>query len=206
MGLQRYVLSSILILVLISSITLPHLASAYEEDIHYWLKLKLALYCGFSANESRLIATGDEGIDANFPTEPTKISPFENGINPISPASWDNLNIKSKWHALPNDNPVSNPTQGIPEIQQEQDILYKRVADEKNPSTQLIKFGQYLHYVEDKWSHWGYTVGVGHLFANLEGESPDNPGKTSLAVRDMIYDVTTQMGKLSRRAGKEMPQ
>jgi hypothetical protein len=200
---QKKVLFGILSTTLVLGIVIPmQTAFAYEEDIHYWLKFKLGLYCGYSVNQARLIATGDQGVDANFSTEPTKTSPFEHGGNPLSSDTYENLNIKIKWHALPQDNPVSDPGKGIPEIKQGQDALYKRAMTEKNPSIKLIKFGQYLHYIEDKWSHWGYTYGVGHGLVNVFGDSPDNPGVTSLAVKDMIYDIMTQMGGLSGKDSK----
>ena len=196
--LEKKILSLLVIAILVSGIVVPiHFASAYEEDIHYWLKFKLALYCGFTSNQSRLIATGDQGVDANFATEPTKTSPFAHGGNPFSSDTYDNLNIKIKWHALPEDNPVTDPSKGIPEIKYGQDMLYDRVSKEANPSTKLIKFGQYLHYIEDKWSHWGYTYEVGHGLVNVFGQSPDNPAETATAIKDMMYDVMTQLGGLA---------
>ena len=200
---MKKIIIVVFVTILILGLMIPvKAASAYEEDIHYWLKFKLGLYCGYTVNQARLIATGDQGVDANFATEPTKTSPFEHGGNPFSSDTYENLNIKIKWHALPKDNPVSDPQNGIPEIKQGQDALYNRAMKETNPSIKLIKFGQYLHYIEDKWSHWGYTYGVGHGLVNVFGQSPDNPGVTSLAVKDMIYDIMTQMGGLSGKDSK----
>lgn len=200
---MKKILSLLVAVILISAAIAPiHFVSAYEEDIHYWLKFKLALYCGFTPNQSRLIATGDEGVDANFATEPTKTSPFAHGGNPFSSDTYENLNIKIKWHALPQDNPVTDPSKGVLEIKYGQDMLYDRVNKETNPSTKLIKFGQYLHYMEDKWSHWGYTYEIGHGLVNVFSQSPDDPAVTAAATKDMIYDVMTQLGGLAGQNSK----
>ena len=48
------------------------------------------------------------------------------------------------------------------EIRERQEVLYDRALNQSNQGLRLIYFGQYLHFLEDKWSHWGYRDFSGH--------------------------------------------
>ncbi|MBI5698673.1 MAG: hypothetical protein HZC29_09415 [Thaumarchaeota archaeon] len=180
--------------MLISSVTLTNFASAYEKENHYWLKMALALNCGFTLDEARLISIGDFSIDEDPDTQPVR-------------SGSDKSNPKWKWHALPTENPdvdKDETSSGNQQIKQRQHKLYDRAMNEKNTPMKLFKFGQYLHYQEDKWSHWGYTTGMGHAVPNVVPgmTSPDETHASPDSYRYMVFDSMVNLGKLAKSLGK----
>lgn len=190
----RWACSVILILLLASSATFTNFASGYEKENHYWMKMAVALNCGFTLDEARLISIGDFSIDADSDTQPVR-----------SGSGQDNP--KWKWHALPTDNPdvgKDETSSGNQQIKQRQHELYDRALNEKDTGMRLFKFGQYLHYQEDKWSHWGYTTGIGHAVPNVTPgmTSPDETHASPEFYRYMVFDSMVNLGKLAKSLGK----
>ncbi|MEH6544128.1 MAG: hypothetical protein V7721_09315 [Porticoccaceae bacterium] len=165
---------------------------AYEIEMHYWLKFKLALNCGYKFDEARLIAMGDWGLDAEPNTQPIRLGGGDDSA-------------KSKWHALPTINPEKFVA-GAGSIKTRQGQLWKRAEKETNPTLRLIYFGQYLHYLEDKWAHWGYTTSIGHghatFFSWLKiGDSPDRIHARPENFKDMIFDTLVNMAMFREHTG-----
>ncbi len=188
-------LSVLLMFLLVSSVTFTNFASGYEKENHYWLKIALALNCGFTLDEARLISIGDFSIDEDPDTQPVR-------------SGSDQSNPKWKWHALPTNNPdvdKNEVSKGNQEIKQRQHQLYDRAMNENNTPMKLFKFGQYLHYQEDKWSHWGYTTGMGHAVPNVVPgmDSPDETHANPESYRYMVFDSMVNLGKLAKSLGKD---
>lgn len=181
-------------LLLVSSVTFTNFAFGYEKENHYWLKMAIALNCGFTVDEARIIATGDWNMDEDSETAPVR-------------TGSDKDNPKWKWHALPTENPDVDKNQvssGNQQIKQRQHELYDRALNEKDTGMRLFKFGQYLHYQEDKWSHWGYTTGIGHAIPNIAPgmDSPDETHANPTSYRYMVFDSMVNLGKLAKSLGK----
>jgi hypothetical protein len=181
--------------LLVGSISFTNFAFAYEKENHYWLKIALALNCGFTLDEARLIGVGDFSIDEDSDTQPVR-------------SGSDKSNPKWKWHALPTENPdvdKNEVSSGNQQIKQRQHELYERAMGEKNTPLKLFKFGQYLHYQEDKWSHWGYTTGMGHAVPNVVPgmDSPDETHANPDHYRYMVFDSMVNLGKLAKSLGKD---
>ncbi|NDF30190.1 MAG: HYR domain-containing protein [Nitrososphaeria archaeon] len=193
--MRRLIISLALMFLLVSSVTVTNFASAYEKENHYWLKMALALNCGFTIDEARVIATGDWNMD-----EDSETAPVRTGSGTDNP--------KWKWHALPTEDPdvdKNQPSAGNQQIKQRQHDLYNRALNEKDTGMRLFKFGQYLHYEEDKWSHWGYTTGIGHALPNVAPgmTSPDQTHANPETYRYMVFDSMVNLGKLAKSLGKD---
>jgi len=183
-----------MMLMLVGSVTFTNFALAYEKENHYWLKMALALNCGFTIDEARVIATGDWNLDEDPETAPVR-------------TGSDKDNPKWKWHALPTEDPDVDKDQtssGNQQIKQRQHDLYNRALNEKDTGMRLFKFGQYLHYEEDKWSHWGYTTEIGHAVPNVVPgmTSPDQTHANPETYRYMVFDSMVNLGKLAKSLGK----
>lgn len=190
---KNKILSAVVVLLLLVTITTPKPASAYDMENHYWLKMKLAINCGFSFDQARLIAIGDWAIDVNSDTQPVKVG------GGTDSSKW-------KWHALPTQNPdqdKSTTSPGNQEIKQRQHELFQRALDTQGTPLKLVNFGQYLHYLEDKWSHWGYTTFLGHaLDVILPGvEDSDHSHTNPDFYKLMVFDSMASLGKLAKNMG-----
>lgn len=182
---------------------------AYNVENHYWLKFYLALNCDFPPDEAYLIAVGDWSVDENSSTQPLSLG---DGGPYLLGGSDDT--IKSRFHALPVDSIDDNPGASNQKMKQRQHELYQEALNEdNNKSTKLLYFGQYLHYLEDKWSHWGYSSYWGHgpvslLSAGLKFfgfstavESPDSTHVRPEHYQWMIFDSMISLGKLAEDLG-----
>ena len=184
-----------MIFLLAGSATFSNFAYAYEKENHYWLKMALALNCGFTIDEARLISTGDFVIDEDWSTQP------------VLPGGGQG-SVKWKWHALPTENPdvdKNTYSDGNQQIKKRQKDLYDRAMKEKDINMKLFKFGEYLHYEEDKWSHWGYTTAIGHAGPNLAPgtTSPDATHANPEFYHYMVFDSMVNLGKLAKSLGKD---
>jgi len=118
-------------------------------------------------------------------------------------------NVKRLYHAFTEADMEEGPQQaleGSNEIQKRQLDLYKRAMDENIKTKKLLYFGQYLHYLEDKWSHWGYTYGSGHAWPNILntiglGKTPDSASTRPAHYQFMVFDSMVSLGKLAKELG-----
>lgn len=148
----------------------------YEIDVHYYLTYYLARKTGcFNENVSRLIADADQGTDENPATLP---GPGESEKN-------------TKYHAL---HPGARQGVGSPELWNES----------LKGSFNIIGLGNYLHYLQDTFSHSGYTDPEdGHGPFGLENGDSFNRGNH--VVDKTYYDVpkTLRMAYSTWKAMKD---
>ena len=124
---------------------------AYSGDSHYYLRFAMALETCYTWDEAHLIASGDWMLDQNRTT-----------VAEMHPFSKKN---KINWHAF-----------GHPEERFNE--LWVRVMSEPDLQSQLIKMGQFGHFLEDWESHAGYGQRMGHARATFVGNDPDSLGKS----------------------------
>jgi RHS repeat-associated protein len=123
----------------------------YEIDVHYYLTYFIAsnMKC-FKASEAKDIAEGDQGTDDNPPTspgpgwnskwwDPTRAL-LPAGILDQSDDNYKQWEVNAYYHAL---HPGSSPGKGNP-------ALWYEATTGKGS---LEKLGQYLHYLQDTYSH-----------------------------------------------------
>jgi RHS repeat-associated protein len=104
----------------------------YEIDVHYYLTYFLAMKTGcFTAAEARLIADADQGTDENESTAP-------------GPGLTERQRQQNRdYHDL---QPGNHEGQGSPALWQQA----------MKGSTNYVGLGQYLHHLQDSFSHAGY--------------------------------------------------
>lgn len=113
----------------------------YEIDVHYYLTYYLAKKnrC-FTDAEARLIADVDQATDENKVTSPELGRRWPDLWNPDYKAQQKN----EKYHAFTAD---AKEGQGSPELWREA----------TNGPTNYVGLGRYLHYLQDTYSHAGYS-------------------------------------------------
>jgi RHS repeat-associated protein len=114
----------------------------YEIDVHYYLTYFLAMRTGcFTAAEARLIADADQGTDENERTAP-------------GPGWTERQQQQNRdYHDL---QPGNHEGQGSPML------LQQAMSGRMN----YVGFGQYLHHLQDSFSHAGYESDTyGHAAA-----------------------------------------
>ncbi len=124
-------------------------AFGYGGDTHYYLHFGIALEACFDWDEAHLIASANYLIDKNRTTTSEK--------HPLSRQS------KIDWHAFGGNEERFN-------------TLWERVLAEKDRGVQLVKLGQFLHFVSDWEAHHGYSTRWGHGFHTGFGRDPDSLG------------------------------
>ncbi len=107
----------------------------YEIDVHYYLTYFLAMKTGcFSDREARLIANADQYVDENPDTAPGYNRRYQNAtFHALHPGSHQPF-LNSLWQgATSRDNSLHGQNDN------------------------LVGLGTYLHYLQDMFSHEGYT-------------------------------------------------
>lgn len=117
--------------VAVSVLMIPSPVFGYAGDTHYYLRFAAALTTCFDWREAHLIASADCLVDKNRTTTAEK-QPFKK-YNKIH------------WHAFGKNQERFNE-------------LRERVIDEPDPHLQMIKLGQFFHFISDWESHHGYGV------------------------------------------------
>ena len=132
----------------------------YELDVHYYLTNYLARKTGcFSDDVSRLIADADQGTDENPATLP-------------GPGKSDN---NAKYHAL-----HSGAIEGVGSSE----LINESLQGNFN----IIGLGNSLHYLQDTFSHAGYTDSEdGH--GPFGKENGDSLNRRNHIVDKTYYDV-----------------
>ena len=155
---------------------LPTLPRGYGGDTHYYLCFASALGACFDWDEAHLIASANYLIDKNRTTTAEK-HPFK-------------THNKINWHAFGRDEERFN-------------ALWERVLIEKDPTLQLVKLGQFLHYISDWESHYGYGVRMGHGVGTFVGQDPDSLGANRMNNWRMIDQTIDHMVKVCVARGRE---
>jgi RHS repeat-associated protein len=128
----------------------------HEIDVHYYLTYYLALHAGCSDAEARAIANGDQNTDDNPATTPNP-GWGPKWYDPTGYLIWTEpdyrqLQVNADNHAL---HPGSH-----------QPYLDRLWAGASEHGGDLTKFGTYLHYFQDIFSHAGFENPMyGHGFA-----------------------------------------
>ena len=137
------ILSIVLISAIFNSTSIE--VKAFGFDTHFYLKYFLLCKMNFTAEDAMTIAVADVSVDEGDTV-----------------ADLDSPNNKD-WHALGN----------VLENQARQEVLLNRAMDKVNKFKQtkdpedkklaLIYFGQYLHFLEDNYSHQGRSTVIGGI-------------------------------------------
>lgn len=124
-------------------------AFGYGGDTHYYLHFALGLEACYDWDEAHLIASADYLVDKNR----------------VTSAEWHPFSKRSKvaWHAFGGDEERFN-------------AMWERVLAEPDRALQLVKLGQFLHFVADWESHHGYGERMGHGVDTVVGRDPDSLG------------------------------
>jgi RHS repeat-associated protein len=121
----------------------------YEIDVHYYLTYYLAKMNGcFTDGEIKEIAEGDQGADEDPRTSPGAFRAHEN----------------TTYHAL-------HEGSHQPYL----DNLWQEATQGHMPGQNVRQFGVYLHYLQDTFSHRGYTnPNIGHFTGRHSVDKTDS--------------------------------
>ena len=153
----------------------PSLAHGYGGDTHYYLRYALALEACFDWDEAHLIASADYMVDKNRSTTAEK-HPFQE-------------HNKINWHAFNRNEERFN-------------ALWERALAEDDPELQLVKLAQFLHYITDWESHFGYGTRIGHGIATVRGKDPDSLGANRMNNLRMIDQTIDHMVEVCVARGR----
>lgn len=176
-----------ILLILATLLAAGRDVAAFEIDLHYDIKFKIAFAIGWPWDDAKIIASADQGLDENKETVASIMDIVRNDRE-----RWYDLHCFSR----------TDDTGG----QRDPGVLGAMTALENKANTAinasknspsdpalktkaLIAIGVYLHCQEDSWSHLGYGgTFTGHGWASIFGEDPDNPAtdptKTGSALRE----------------------
>jgi len=149
-------------------------SGAFAPDTHYYLTFGMALATCFDWDEAHIIASGDEMTDRNTTT--------------VAETSLKKTQ-KRAWHAFGHSNEQLN-------------ALWKRVLDEEHDDLQLMKFGQFLHFLQDWEAHAGYPLTIGHALATITGKDPDSLAKNQDRTDRMVQASLDHMAMLCAELGR----
>ncbi len=154
----------------------PSLVQGYAGDTHYYLRFATALEACFNWDEAHLIASADYLVDKNRTTTAEK-HPFK-------------THNKINWHAFNRNEERFN-------------ALWERVLAENDPELQLVKLGQFTHYISDWESHYGFGVRIGHGVSTFVGKDPDSLGANRMNNLRMIDQTIDHMVEVCVARGRD---
>jgi hypothetical protein len=154
----------------------PSLAHGYSGDVHYYLTFATSLAACFDWDEAHLIASANYLVDKNRATTAEK--------HPLQ------THNKINWHAFDRNEERFN-------------ALWERALAEEDPNLQLVKLGQFLHFISDWESHYGYGVRMGHGAATILGKDPDSLGANRMNNIRMIDQTIDRMVQVCVARGRE---
>jgi len=149
-------------------------SGAFAPDTHYYLTFGMALATCFHWDEAHIIASGDEMTDRN------KTTVAETSLKKTK---------KRAWHAFGHSNEQLN-------------VLWQRVLDEEHDDLQMMKFGQFLHFLQDWEAHAGYPLSIGHALATISGGDPDSLAKNQARTDRMVQASLDHMAMLCAELGR----
>jgi hypothetical protein len=134
-------------------------ASAYEEDLHYYVTFAMAVADGWAWKDARTVASANYGVDMNKETV-AKLEVSVSGPAPRhagqGPQSYHYhcfskaLDPSAPW---PRNGDVLDTLTDLKAIVQDSIALHRRDSTPARRTRALIAFGVYLHCLEDSWSH-----------------------------------------------------
>jgi hypothetical protein len=149
-------------------------SDAFAPDTHYHLTFGMALATCFDWDEAHIIASGDEMTDRNVTT--------------VAETSLKKTN-KRAWHAFGHSHEQLN-------------VLWQRVLDEEDHELQMMKFGQFLHFLQDWEAHAGYPLTIGHALPTISGNDPDSLAKNQARTDRMVQASLDHMAMLCGELGR----
>jgi len=157
-------------------VVIPSVALGYSGDTHYYLAYASALVACFDWDEAHVIASANYLLDKNRTTTAEK-HPFK-------------THNKINWHAFGRSEERFN-------------VLWERVLAEEDPTLQLVKLGQFLHFISDWESHYGYGVRMGHGVNSIMGKDPDSLGANRMNNLRMFDQTIDHMVEVCVARGRE---
>ena len=153
-------------------------ARAYAGDTHYYLRYASALLTCFDWDEAHLIASSDYLVDKNRTTTAEK-HPFKK-------------HNKIHWHAFGRSEERYNE-------------LWEIVLGEEAPTVQLVRLGQFLHFVSDWESHYGYGTRMGHGIPTFLGRDPDSLANNRMNNLRMLVQTLRPMMRVCVQQQRDVP-
>lgn len=133
-------------------------AFAYEEPVHLWLTAWLSDVAGFSSTEALEIAMYDQATDDDPKTNPLGVGP-------------DGVRRRADFHFVSGSR--------LHELERKARSCY---PGQMTPP-QLQAIGQYLHALEDVYSHRSYGPRLGHA---VTLHTPDKPWSNPAGFVEMV--------------------
>lgn len=166
----------------------------YEIDVHYYLTYYLTRQTGcFSKEQAKRIGEGNQRQDEDENYAPAqRHGMLPESIEPLGEAGSRQRERHEIYHALtdPANHPANLQRLLGPALQ----------GGQRNRPAQMLAFGQYLHYLQDTFSHAGFeNPWYGHFF---QGHHPDQPFRTPEQVEQamrMARETYTELAKYAMK-------
>ena len=149
------ILSACLVALVAALLASTRSAETYYDDTHYGFTYYMARACGYTPMQAHRVASADVGVDYSNPTEPIQWK----RTTDYNPLLGDPEEPRVRFHAMRDDRPIKVQTRedadAAMELQQAR--LWRLAHRQRNP-------GVFLHFLQDKTSHYGYASLRGHWF------------------------------------------
>lgn len=134
------------------AVTCNH-AAAWESDVHYGLTKWLALQAGYSPDDAEVIAGANQGVDDSWLTGPLQSTAIAACLQTPDPSG---AKIVHDHHfASELDPPDSPANRKLNAGAIWKDVRPRIVPQSSDGNSFLTNLGQYLHSLQDSWSHQG---------------------------------------------------
>lgn len=128
---------------------------AWGDDTHYYLTYYLARKVSFGKEDAKTISSASYYIDHDSDTDSFAFP-------------WGDVEAQWRWHSFDGDRERMNNRRSI------LNTRWRNVTKEEKLK-KLVYFGQYLHFVQDYWSHKDYEANeFGHSYDSVWGFDPDS--------------------------------
>ncbi len=177
--------STLALLVLLGTVgsVAPKPVEAWDKDAHYYLVYYLAVATCFEPDEAYLIAMGAWSVDTYPGTSPL---PTYQDLKSRDFSRF--ISAGRNYHALGEEEEVQKRYQEL------RNMAFDALANPgSSPEAALIKFGVYLHYRQDMYSHKGYKPPLGHALATILNDDPDSLATNPTVTRQMVNTVIGEM-------------
>lgn len=158
--------------------------AAYGKDAHHDMTYSYAKTVGFSGEDANKIASADQAVDTNSETDG-----WTEGWIPYG----DKEELK-EWHACEDPDDPGYRNRRLNELRQQA----------IGPPKDLVKLGQYLHFLEDYYAHKYVTASwIGHALDTITGNDPDSPATCLENYREMSYQKLAELYWFKQNVFKE---
>lgn len=175
-------------------------ASAYDNDTHFWFTYYLAVKAGYTKVQAAQIASADVIVDFDDDTQPVTPS-VENLISFRHPLNHFQY-VRNRLHALPMKSELmklANMPDGYwwdPIIITDPQVLAaaRQMVNERKAEfwKETLKAadnpGVFIHFLEDTFAHDGFTSYVGHAgYFRVDYMASDRPKAERMALTTLKY-------------------